>query len=278
MTDESQRFGAILARIDTWGAEHAAAAVVGSGGTLASHGDQAHRYRWASVTKLATGLTVLIGVERGLLTLDEPAGPPGSTIRHLLAHASGLPFEGAATLAQPGRKRIYSNPAFDALGARVAERAGRPFDAVLTEWVLAPLGMNATTLVERPSQGLFGPLADLAAFARQMLRPTLISAATMAEATTVAFPGLAGVVPAVGRYDPCDWGLAFELHDAKTRHWMGEKNSPETFGHFGGAGTFTWIDPRAQLGLVVLTDREFGGWALGAWPAFSDDLLAAAAA
>jgi CubicO group peptidase (beta-lactamase class C family) len=59
---------------------------------------------------------------------------------------------------------------------------------------------------------------------------------------------------------------------------MGERNSPETFGHFGGAGTFLWIDPRAQVGLVVLTDREFGGWALGAWPAFSDDVLAAAAA
>jgi CubicO group peptidase (beta-lactamase class C family) len=277
-TGEAARFEAILARIDEWGADHAAAAVVGPGGILASHGDPAHDFRWASVSKLAIGLAVLIAVERGLLSLDEPAGPPGSTIRHLLAHASGLPREGGSVVAQPGRKRSYSSPAFDALGARVAERAGRPFDAVMTDWVLAPLGMNGTVLVERPSEGLRGPLVDLAAFVRELLRPTLVEAATMAEATAVAFPGLAGVVPAVGRFDPCDWGLAFELHDDKAAHWMGEHNSPETFGHFGGAGTFLWIDPRAQLGVAVLTDREFGGWALAAWPTFSDDVLAAAAA
>jgi Beta-lactamase class C and other penicillin binding proteins len=276
VTDEASRFGPILSRIDDWGAEHAAAAVVGPGGTLAAYGDPARRYRWASVTKLVTALTVLIAIERGLLALDEAAGPPGATIRHLLAHASGLPFEGGATLAQPGRRRIYSNPAFDVLGARVAERAGRPFDAVLADWVLAPLGMDGTTLVERPSQGLHGPLADLAAFAREMLRPTLVDAATMAAATTVAFPGLAGVVPGVGRYDPCDWGLGFELHDGKRPHWMGEHNSPSTFGHFGGAGTFLWIDPDAQLALAVLTDREFGPWALDAWPRFSDEVLSAA--
>ena len=223
-----------------------------------------------------TALTVLIAVERGLLALDEAAGPPGATIRHLLAHASGLPFEGGAILAQPGRRRIYSNPAFDVLGAQVAERAGRPFDAVLADWVLAPLGMDGTALVERPSQGLHGPLTDLAAFAREMLRPTLVDSATLAAATTVAFPGLPGVVPGVGRFDPCDWGLGFELHDGKTPHWMGERNSPSTFGHFGGSGTFLWIDADAQLGLAVLTDRAFGPWALDAWPRFSDEVLSAA--
>ena len=142
MTDAAAKYAGILARTDEWGADHAAAAVVGPDGILAVHGDTERPYRWASVTKLATGLAVLIAVERGLLSLDEPAGPPGSTIRHLLAHASGLPFEGRSIRAQPGRKRIYSNPAFDALGALVAERAGRPFDTVLTDWILAPLGMG----------------------------------------------------------------------------------------------------------------------------------------
>ena len=47
-------------------------------------------FPWASVTKPATALAVLVAVEEGTLTLDEPAGPPGSTVRHLLAHASGL--------------------------------------------------------------------------------------------------------------------------------------------------------------------------------------------
>jgi CubicO group peptidase (beta-lactamase class C family) len=276
VTDQATRFGPILARIDEWGAVHAAAAVVGPGGILAAHGDPTRRYPWASVTKLVTALTVLIAVERGHFSLDDAAGPPGATIRHLLAHASGLPFRGGAIVAPPGRRRIYSNRAFDALGVLVSDRAGRPFDAVLTDLVLEPLGMDGTTLMERPSQGLHGPLVDLAAFAREMLRPTLIDGSTLAAATAVAFPGLAGVVPGVGRFDPCDWGLGFELHDGKTAHWMGQRNSPSAFGHFGGSGTFVWLDPEAHIGLAVLTDRAFGLWALDAWPRFSDQVLSAA--
>jgi CubicO group peptidase (beta-lactamase class C family) len=266
----------VLATIDTWGADHAAAVVLGPAGVLAGRGEAGLPFRWASVTKLATAWTVLIAADRGLLDLDEPAGPPGATVRHLLAHASGLPFEGQASIAPPGTRRIYSNHGFDALGVLVGERAGRPFETVLGDWVLAPLGIDDTHLLERPSQGLHGPVGDLAALAGELLRPTLVAPATARAATTVAFPGLVGVVPGVGRFDPCDWGLGPELHDGKSPHWMGLRNSPATFGHFGGAGTFLWIDPAADLGLVALTDREFGPWALEAWPPFSDAVLAAA--
>ena len=264
----------VLSAIGSWGADHAAAVVLGPEGVIAGRGDAGFSFRWASVTKLATAWTVLIAAERGLIDLDEPAGPPGSTVRHLLAHASGLPFEGGASLAVPGTRRIYSNPGFDALGALVGERTGRPFEEVLREFVLAPLGMDETELIERPSQGLHGPVGDLVALAGELLRPRLVAPETARAATSVAFQGLVGVVPGVGRFDPCDWGLGPELHDAKTPHWMGATNSAETFGHFGGAGTFLWIDPVADVGLVTLTDREFGPWALEAWPAFSDDVLA----
>ena len=266
----------VLRRIEAWGAPHAATAVVGPTGVIATHGDPTHRYRWTSVTKMVTALAVLIAADRGLLDLDEPAGPPGSTVRHLLAHTSGLPFEGHTSLARPGSRRIYSNTGFDALGALVAERADRPFEAVLADWILRPLGMTGTGLVERPSDGLHGPLADLAAVGRELLRPTLVPLETHATATSVAFPGLVGVVPGVGRFDPCDWGLGFEIHDGKTPHWMSDRNSPETFGHFGGAGTFLWVDPAADVALAVLTDREFGRWALDAWPEFSEQLLSVA--
>lgn len=275
MTPEA-RIAARLGDIDGWGAEHASAALVGPNGTLGTHGDGAYRYRWASVTKLVTALTVLIAVERGQIALDEPAGPPGVTVRHLLAHASGLAFEGDGILGRPGSHRIYSNPGFDLLGAMVAERAGTGFGAVLGEWILRPLGMTDTSLVDRPSQGLEGSLQDLIALGRELLRPTLLPAPSLATATEVAFPGLSGVVPGVGRFDPCDWGLGFELHDAKARHWMGVRNSPGTFGHFGGSGTFLWVDRAADLAFAVLTDRQFGPWALEAWPAMSDELLSVA--
>lgn len=266
-----------LATVETWGADHSAAALVGPDSVIDSHGDRDKPFSWASITKLATALAVLTAVEEGLLDLDEPAGPPGATVRHLLAHASGLPFEGEAAIAAPGTRRIYSNPGFDALGVLVGERAGAPFEVVLGDWVLAPLGMADTRLLERPSQGLHGPVGDLAALAGELLRPTLVAPATARAATTVAFPGLVGVVPGVGRFDPCDWGLGPELHNGKSPHWMGTRNSPDSFGHFGGSGTFLWIDPVADLGLVALTDREYGPWALEAWPPLSDAVLAAVA-
>jgi len=266
----------VLAVIDTWGAEHAAAGVLGPSGILATHGDDARTFRWASPTKIATAWVVLIQSDRGLVDLDEPAGPPGATVRHLLAHASGLPFEGLTPIAAPGTRRIYSNGGFDTLAAFVAERVGEPFETLLRTLVLDPLGMTATTLRERPSQGLHGPLRDFAALAAELLTPTLLRPETFRLATTVAFPGLIGLLPGVGRFDPLDWGLGVELRDGKVPHWTGSINSPETFGHFGGAGTFLWVDPVARLATVVLTDREYDAWALEAWPPFSDAVLAAA--
>src|SRR6266511_4005606 len=92
----------------------------------------------------------------------------------------------------------------------------------------------------------------------------------------VAFSGLAGVLPDFGRFEPNDWGLGFELRDAKEPHWTGGGNSPRTFGHFGGSGTFLWVDPEAGLALACLTGRNFGEWAKETWPRLSDAVLAEA--
>jgi CubicO group peptidase (beta-lactamase class C family) len=82
------------------------------------------------------------------------------------------------------------------------------------------------------------------------------------------------VLPGYGRHDPNDWGLGFELRDHKHPHWTGSRNSPRTFGHFGRTGTFLWVDPDAGLALAVLTDRDFGDWAIDAWPVLADAVLA----
>jgi CubicO group peptidase (beta-lactamase class C family) len=259
-----------------WGAEHVALALVGPEGVLDAVGDTQREFEWASVTKLATSVAVLRSVEQGRVSLDEPRGPPGSTIRHLLAHASGLGPEGTVPISAPERTRIYSNAGFDVLGERLAELAGRSIAEVLEADVLVPLGMRGTRLVGRASAGMVGALVDLAKLGQELLRPTLLQSATLATAVTVAFPGLAGVLPGLGRYDPLDWGLGFELRDAKTPHWTGWTNSPETFGHFGASGTFLWVDPIAERALACLTDRPFGPWALEAWPAVSDAALEAA--
>ena len=262
-----------LRQVEQWDVPHAAAAVVTGDGGVASHGDGVVVFRWASVTKLVTALAVLVAAEEGTVDLDEPAGPEGSTVRHLLAHASGLPFEGDRPISRPGERRIYSNAGFVVLGEHLSERAEMEVADYLSGAVLQPLGMRAE-LRGSAAAGLRGSLDDLVSLARELQAPTLVAAETLAEATSVAFPGLAGVLPDFGRQTPNDWGLGFELRDEKSPHWTGTQNSPGTFGHFGGSGTFLWVDPDAGLALACLTDRGFGEWAKEAWPRLSDAVLA----
>ena len=261
-----------LAQIDGWPARRASAAVVRTDGTVARHGDRDEPFRWASVTKLATALAVLVALEEGLVELGEPAGPPGSTVRHLLAHASGLPQNAGAPIAPPGRRRVYSNSGFEAVAELVATRAEMPFAAYLAGAVLEPLRLTAQ-LQGSPAWGLVGSIEDAVPLARELLAPTLIAAETLSEATEVAFPGLPGVLPGFGRFESNDWGLGFELRDEKRPHWTGERNSPRTFGHFGASGTFLWVDPDAEVACVCLTDAEFGPWAKDAWPRLADAVL-----
>jgi CubicO group peptidase (beta-lactamase class C family) len=267
-----------LEQIDSWGALHAAAGVVDAQGELGSHGDVDQVFRWASVTKLLTAVAVLVAAEEGIVDLDDQAGPQGSTVRHLLAHASGLPFEGDEPIARPGARRVYSNTGFEVLGRLVAERAEMPFPDYLRGAVLEPLGLERTGLDGSPASDGFGQAADLFVFARELLAPRLVASETLAEATEVAFPGLVGVLPGFGRQEPLDWGLGFELKDAKSPHWTGSRNSLRTFGHFGRAGTFLWVDPDAGIACACLTDREFGAWAREAWPLLADAVLAEAKA
>jgi CubicO group peptidase (beta-lactamase class C family) len=262
-----------LELIDGWDSPGAAAGVVSADGLVATHGAVEVVQPWASVTKLLTGLTFLVALEEGTVDLDEPAGPSGATLRHLLAHASGLPIDGEEPIADPGRRRIYSNTGIELAARLLEERAEMPFADYFADAVVRPLGLSGG-LGGSPAHAYRGPLGDLLAVGRELLRPTLVAPETLGEATTVQFPGLDGVLPGLGRMEPNDWGLTFELRDAKSPHWTGSRNSERTFGHFGASGTFLWVDPDAGVACGVLTDRRFGDWAKEAWPGFSDAVLA----
>ena len=262
----------VLAQVEAWPARTVAVGVLRGGAEAAAHGPRGHVFPWASVTKLATALATLVAAEEGVVDLDQPAGPAGSTVRHLLAHASGLPFEGRTPIGRPGQRRIYSNSGFEVLAEAVAAAAEMPFPEYLRAAVLEPLAMRLE-LHGSPAAGLAGRLEDLLRLARELQRPRLVAPETLAEATSVQFPGLVGVLPDVGRMDPNDWGLGFELRDGKQPHWTGSRNSPRTFGHFGGTGSFLWVDPDADLALACLADLDFGPWALEAWPRLSDAVL-----
>lgn len=265
-----------LAAVEDWPCENVSVAVVGGPDArlLGSRGDQDRVYPLASVTKLLSTFAVLIAVEEGALDWDQPAGPPGSTVRHLIAHTSGLAFDSDIVQADPGTRRIYSNTGFAVLADTLASASGIAFADYLSEAVCTPLGMTSSRLTGSAGAGAQSSAADLARFAAELQAPRLIAPDTLAQARSPAFPGLAGVLPGFGRQSPNDWGLGFELRDHKSPHWTGSRNSPETFGHFGQSGTFLWVDPVAGCACVVLTDLGFGDWAKEAWPALSDAVLA----
>ncbi|MGR7002520.1 serine hydrolase domain-containing protein [Yinghuangia aomiensis] len=261
--------------IESWPVPHAAAAVVRADGSVAGvHGPAGHRFPLASVTKPLTAYAVLVAIEEGGIELDEPAGPEGATVRHLLAHTAGYAFDHERVMARPGQRRIYSNAGFEVLARHVEQACAIPFGVYLNEAVFRPLGMADSSLDGSPAAGGVSTVADLAKFAAELMAPKLLAPETVAEATTVQFPGLDGVVPGYGLQRPNNWGLGVEIRGTKSPHWTGATNSPATFGHFGQAGTFLWVDLEARAATVALADRDFGPWAIEAWPPFNDAIVA----
>ncbi|MGO2683335.1 MAG: serine hydrolase domain-containing protein [Microbacterium sp.] len=247
--------------------------VTAPGQTLAVQGDPHAVLPLASVSKPISAWGVLIAVERGLVDLDEPAGPDGSTLLNLLDHTSGLPFEGEQTQAAPGTRRIYSNAGFDALGAHVAEAAGMPFADWITNEVTAPLGMTDIEVIGRPSAGYRASIDDLLIFGREVLRPTLIPIELRDLALMVSRPGLRGVVPGYGSFDDNQWGLGFELKGTKSPHWLSDTMPAETAGHFGGQGSFLFIDRSRDIAAAFLSGVAFGDDHKRIWPPLTEEIV-----
>jgi CubicO group peptidase (beta-lactamase class C family) len=260
-----------LRQVESWPVSFAAAGVLSAGG-VEKVGDTTRVVRLASVSKPVAALATLVAAEEGVVDLDEPAGPPGATVRHLLAHASGLPFEGTEPIAPPGRRRIYSNEGFRMLAGHLETRAEMPFAEYVRAAVCEALGLRLDPTGD-PGSGMHASLDDVLTFAGEFLTPTILADETLAEMTSIQFPGLRGVLPDHGRFDPLDWGLGVQLN-TRPPSWMGTKTSERAFGHFGGSGTFFWVDPEHAVACAALTDREFGDWAKDAWPRFSDAVVA----
>ncbi len=172
-------------------------------------------------------------------------------------------------------RRVYSNVGIELAAQLVADATEIDFAAYLDQAVCVPLGLTSTSLPGSAARDGRSTVADLARVLAEMIAPArLLHPSTYADATSVQYPGLRGVLPGYGGQDPNDWGLGFEIRGTKHPHWTGADNSPATYGHFGQSGTMMWVDPGRGLGLVALADEPFGPWAISAWPALSDAVLA----
>ena len=199
-------------------------------------------------------------------------------MRHLLAHASGLPFDGTTPLALPGRRRVYSNEGFRVLGEHLAAKAEMPFADYVREQRSAIRSGSGWIPRGIPCRDGTEASRTCCSSRSRPSTPALVAPETHEEMIAVQFPGLDGVLPDFGRFSPLDWGLGVELKGEKDHHSSGARMSARTFGHFGGSGAFVWVDPVAGVACAALTTREFGKWAKEAWPRLSDAVLAETAA
>ena len=247
------------------------------GGALYESGDVDEIFPFASVTKPIVAWSALVAVDRGLLDLDAPAGAPapdGATIGHLLSHSSGIAADSDERLASPGTRRIYSNRGIEILGQWLQEATGTPLETWVETTVLEPLGMASVLIPGSPAHSGEGSARDLSLFARELASPRLVSPALAERACAPVLPELDGVLPGYGRQVPNPFGLGVEVRGAKSPHWTGKGNSPQTFGHFGQSGSFIWVDPVAERQAVFLGAEPFGQVHRKTWPALGDQILA----
>jgi CubicO group peptidase (beta-lactamase class C family) len=236
---------------------------------------------------------VTAAAERGLATFG-PA-QPGSTPDPdtWLARLGELPL-----VAQPGERWLYSSGS-QVLGVLAARAAGAPFEDVLHERLLGPLGMADTgfraadtarlatayerrdgqlTVTDPPdgqwsrpprfpdgAAGLVSSADDLVAFGRMLLRDgdPVLTPATVAEMTRDQLTAAqrANVWPGFSFLEGRGWGYGLSVLDDGRYTWE------------GGSGTAWSNVPAQDLTVVVLTQRavdETGP------PAVCEDVLAAA--
>ena len=260
--------------LDDFGFE-AAAIVLGTEGERERRGDVELIRPWRSVTKTLTGYGATLALQEGRVDLEDEAGPPGATLRHLLAHCSGCFYDSERTLQAPGLRRHYSNYGIDEAARHIERAIGRDYGDWIQERIAGPLGMDSLQWSGSASVGAHGPLTDLALFAAELLQPTLLEPRWHTELTRAQFPELVGIMPGFGKQSPNPFGLGIEVRGTKSPHWTGTRNSEGTVGHFGMRGTAFWVDPAAGLALVVGTSHDFCDAHREVMPRLADAVLEA---
>jgi CubicO group peptidase (beta-lactamase class C family) len=271
--------------------------------------DAETQYRIGSITKTFVAALVMQLREEGMLDLGDTAGrhvPEGPyadrTLRSLLSHTAGLraeptgpwwerapgvdyaelarsnPTTGAAL--PPGQEFHYSNLGFAVLGEVVARLRGRPWDEVLKERLLDPLGMHRTTYhAQRPAADgfavddlagtltpepvhnsgamapagqLWSTAADLVRWMQVLVDPPedVLSRDSLRLMATVqgALPGgdLSGA-----------YGLGLQMAGPGPRVLVGHGGSVPGF------ASAMFVDPRTGVGAVVLCNGGYGLDGLG---------------
>lgn len=277
----------------------------------------------ASMTKSISTTTILTLVDEGKLTLDRPAStwlpslgkaklangnPPARpiTLRDLMSHTSGLAFpprkpsDGAQSLRGYTEELVKAPLAFEpgsnyeygfgiTVAGRIAEIvSGKPFDALVQERILLPLGMTDTTFhpgdalrarialtyktaeegsglvrgynpfvtsdagvrhMTEPSGGLFSTAGDLAKFYQMILSGGVWQGKRIVSEAAIA--EMTKPHRAGGKL--LNYGLGWMCNNPEKANVPGF--SDRAFGHGGAFGTHGWIDPQSGVVTVLLVQN-----------------------
>ncbi|MGW6449386.1 serine hydrolase domain-containing protein [Lentzea sp. NPDC055074] len=170
-------------------------------------------FRVGSITKLWTATLAQRLVGDGLLDLDQPVRrhlpgfDPALTARQLLTHTGGLALASEEQFVAPGTVFSYSNSGFVVPARLVAAVSGRPFDDVLRERLVEPLGVRS--VVTGVGHGTLPGASDFAMNARDLLEFVRLhlddpELAVLRETQVEAVPDFGGGVTG--------WGLGWMLY------------------------------------------------------------------
>ncbi|MBD3925707.1 beta-lactamase family protein [Nocardioides cavernae] len=254
------------------------------------------QYRIGSITKSMTAVLVVQARDAGLLDLDDPlaahlgdVGYGDVTVRDALAHSSGIQSEPrgpwwertrggdftALALANDGSGRVapagawfhYSNLGYGLLGEVVARRFGTSWRALVSERLLQPLGMRATSYLPRPGAQpgwsvdhftgvrVHEPLTDTGAMAPAgQLWSTLADLVTWGQVLGGARPDVLATssLEEMKRPVTADYGLGLML---------GIHPGGRLVGHNGSMPGFLaalHVDPDSGIGAAVLANATTG--------------------
>lgn len=252
--------------------------------------DPAHTiYDLASLTKVvATTTAVMLLVEDGRMDLDAPVSTylpefrgrnrDRVTVRHLLAHTSGLPAgSGARSLAQivatplraaPGDRVVYSDVNMVVLFAAAQRAAGEPLPDLLRRRVWKPLGMISTGFAPGAGCDRCAPTGrgtTFRGFVHDPIARRLGGVAGNAGLFSTAHDlgRFAAMLANGGTLDGVRVlrpetirGFTRRQAGARTRA-LGWDTRGSAFLHTGFTGTSLWVDPDRGVWTVLLTNRTY---------------------
>lgn len=242
--------------------------------------------------------------------------PPGTlrardlpSLDTITDHLIALPLQFEA-----GTSLLYSNAGYGLLGRVVNRVTGRDIWDFARDHLLDPMGLSG--IVARPGPelddriarvadagsagsphesfnsqywrdlaipwgGLFGTAADIARFAESFMlgNQNPVSKRARELMTTDQAGGVSGGLAMLKLvWHPAHWGLGWEVKGSKRRHWTGDYTSPQTWCHWGSAGTLVWADPSLDLTVAVFGNRTtYNQWPfqpVARWARLSNAIIA----